>query len=1455
MPKDKKPGLLSRLGFRSKPKDAPLVNGEPMDPQAQAMMGNERPAPAEVSKKEKVKEKTAKKKNEEIVDARDKAIEKNIESLKGDNPGRENVIRGVDAIFKFAANEPGSINQILEAIQGEKTKKGKLVKGGLGAAWVLIGEIGTFNNLHTELKKAIKAEEMAKHTTLNEKALKKKEAEIEKAIDKDLVGMLTKSKYLDDLLHDPVLWKLLEIETPRIPIILDNYKGYIDTQLKEQGFKDITPQHQDDLLKLAAQTSSHIIKLVNLSQAAPTGKKDLPEPIKQERESLKKSIVDVMKQNDNVIKYFLAKQGVHSITDKHIGAIIDSFIPLLSDQASKVEKILKLLAQAAEQTALPVEHPEIVQQKNQAKAKIEQQMMQEVLGLLATDQAQTMLDKVGKIMLEPDLVEKLIHNYLAHEHQEVNHKPHNQNAQPKSIQDQLEANGISTSMLKVLCEPMYPLLAHVLQDKNLLQAALAYAALPEVAPGKEISKPEQEAAAVKQQALISSIASFIQKKEVQAGISTLGGKVDIHKLGYVQAGIGIIYNNEQITEQLGKLGIKEDMVRKTLNSALPLVAQILKNAPLLQSALEFAALPAGDINSEAAQIKAKKLATLGQDIIKMNNDSDFRKAVEGLGTLIQDNKQEFSQVVDKAIDQDLLKEQIKEAGLQKGTVKELSKVGLGLASCVLQSKDLCNALISLGTEQPIDRTKLNEQEAKALAEKDAALLKVVSNFIKNNDVQKLLLETGKIITKNPDELIKFVQKSIAASPELQAEFANNGLKQNEVITVGVPLVGLMLQEKGLLVELLDYASTQAIESEKQTPAQAKEAAAKMWSLTDKIIKFVTNKKVIAELENKEQLSEIVKTLVTVNPQVKKSLKAIGLSGENAIGLSGENAIGLSGENAIGLSNIALEILPKILNEAPLSELVAYAKDSSNLPPLGSNGTVQDAGLVGKVLDFASQQLHFAELLTTNKDLIADSIVEIAGNINVSKPIIEASIDLLCTNISDDNISKMKQTYVDNYKDFNELYQLSQQPISEKRTKKMTEIAMKLGNKLELANIITANKEQITNIATQFLQTEQAKGTLKQYNINDQLTGKAVPAAINILEASTRHFGDIYKIYETYLRYDKAKQIPNSKASKKESEQASKIMVKDILALLKKPEMLTQLQSFCRDVIKPADNNVTKVLETVITSHPTLRMLNIKPDNIVNLLSDPANVETLLDIAEAANNGSYVSAFTKIIRNKDLYDLAKQAINDSLTIAWHMKVVPNFWKEHLVEKDVIKTLTNLREPNTANNTEKPDLGLLLYKKAAKEGGLLGYTLKGSDFSGLNLGQANFENYTINNFNFKETVIGGKFDGSFITNTDFSKTVLKEGVSFKNVTMDEESFKTLLPAINKLNKKLTPEKSIDLTTLTVVNSKGETKPALATIASMKDKNQASPKDLGGLSSSPKVKEGAKEKNPKGQVQGRN
>jgi len=133
----------------------------------------------------------------------------------------------------------------------------------------------------------------------------------------------------------------------------------------------------------------------------------------------------------------------------------------------------------------------------------------------------------------------------------------------------------------------------------------------------------------------------------------------------------------------------------------------------------------------------------------------------------------------------------------------------------------------------------------------------------------------------------------------------------------------------------------------------------------------------------------------------------------------------------------------------------------------------------------------------------------------------------------------------------------------------------------------------------------------------------------------------------------------------------------------------------------------------------------------------------------------------------------------------------------------------------------------------------YSLTHRDFRGLIFkSDTSFNNYLLDGFNFKGAKLNSSFENAEIRNCNFDKVVLGGEINFNGLTIDNESFNTLLPAIDAYNEKHAkqPDKQINTSSITVIGGYKPNPPITpqakaSPAASLKSKPQAKEKEPAG------------------------
>jgi len=237
-----------------------------------------------------------------------------------------------------------------------------------------------------------------------------------------------------------------------------------------------------------------------------------------------------------------------------------------------------------------------------------------------------------------------------------------------------------------------------------------------------------------------------------------------------------------------------------------------------------------------------------------------------------------------------------------------------------------------------------------------------------------------------------------------------------------------------------------------------------------------------------------------------------------------------------------------------------------------------------------------------------------------------------------------------------------------------------------------------------------------------------------------------------------------------------------------------------------DANRDKIAE-FFTKEARNNKINLDGNKVVGILKNPKTLNTFMEAYEAYKQHSKLKAMGKGIKaffqSKDLrsivYGIVISKIKD--------RTYPNFIRRWTVGSKINKIINEAKPKvevtpevsDKAKPTEEPErinLAARFSENATGSVGIYNSTLHSRTCKGLDFGQLKFDNFEIKGFNFKEARFGSKkagvdFSGSSISKTNFEGCTLRgKKINLSNTTIDFQSFKSILPALNKAarNKKI-------------------------------------------------------------------
>lgn len=186
------------------------------------------------------------------------------------------------------------------------------------------------------------------------------------------------------------------------------------------------------------------------------------------------------------------------------------------------------------------------------------------------------------------------------------------------------------------------------------------------------------------------------------------------------------------------------------------------------------------------------------------------------------------------------------------------------------------------------------------------------------------------------------------------------------------------------------------------------------------------------------------------------------------------------------------------------------------------------------------------------------------------------------------------------------------------------------------------------------------------------------------------------------------------------------------------------------------------------------------DILIDALKKPENFTIFKNAYETYRNGSPRWAGIKLA-----WDIqGMKGVGEVLSVIWK-ETMPNFWRRWTAGKDVATVMNKQSEEKDLNK---------IFSNASKEGldENAIYSLDNKLCKGLRFYKINFVDCKIDGFDMRDVRFGDKkdevngpgvsFQGSTISNTDFSGARLRGPVNLEDVTIDSKSLISLLPSLD-------------------------------------------------------------------------
>jgi uncharacterized protein YjbI with pentapeptide repeats len=371
--------------------------------------------------------------------------------------------------------------------------------------------------------------------------------------------------------------------------------------------------------------------------------------------------------------------------------------------------------------------------------------------------------------------------------------------------------------------------------------------------------------------------------------------------------------------------------------------------------------------------------------------------------------------------------------------------------------------------------------------------------------------------------------------------------------------------------------------------------------------------------------------------------------------------------------------------------------------------------------------------------------------------------------------------------------------------------------LDIPKYFADNKENILG----FLSHEEVQRNIKSYGMNPKFvrdaTEATIPFIIDALPVITEftesclkdkyglgqiieHISDVMNTPE----YDKAKKVNKLVDSlikfSKNNPEVQEIWQKKIPALL----------------VKHAEN-LGPVVERFVNETEIGKKIKLKGEAIIKevLGKHPKEVGTIIAAYEKKNYKGMVLPIIKLLSDKNVLALAVTAGVNFLQYNFQKYLVPNMMRSKGIGpqmNEIMQGVIENAQDLSADKGSKKDLAAILHEKAfeyaqgkaVNYSAMLDYSLDNRDFRVLSFEKTDMklDNFEIKGFNFNKVTLGKcSFKDALLKECSFKGATFKEYINFEGATIDGSTLTTLLPEIQKYNKKH-PEKTMNLDKIKVI-----------------------------------------------------
>jgi len=362
---------------------------------------------------------------------------------------------------------------------------------------------------------------------------------------------------------------------------------------------------------------------------------------------------------------------------------------------------------------------------------------------------------------------------------------------------------------------------------------------------------------------------------------------------------------------------------------------------------------------------------------------------------------------------------------------------------------------------------------------------------------------------------------------------------------------------------------------------------------------------------------------------------------------------------------------------------------------------------------------------------------------------------------------------------------------------------------DLPRFIEGNKGNIVQLVDEVIKQEAVAQVLEELGVSSSLVKETTDTAIDLIvpmlplvsKLASSAAKDKEGLQSIIMQAQNVMRAP-----KEEQEKLTLKLVGSILEFKNKnPEVGKLIDKEFPELLTKHSKELGSVVDQFLNQTKIGKNLRIKGENVVNIVGK--KMPQLTEAAELYTTKQYAKLIPKalgILFDKEVLKLVTTSALNVIKFKIQEKLLIDSDRRHRAGKDVDKILNDVSTETDRSAENKQDLGALLEKKANfLKNGTTKYSLTNKDMHGLHFKQEQkLDNFIIDGFNFTKTRFEKlSFENSKISNCSFKNVEFKEKVSFEGATIDVESLKTLIPTIEKHNKKH-PEKRITLDGATFV-----------------------------------------------------